>query len=79
MRLVGDAMHRYKVALPVVGVFPWGVVNGREQLLETSSQGGPTAVASYTPSPPTREGAPLNPHHTHFVFVDNGEVDAARP
>ena len=77
MRLVGDAMHRYKVALPVVGVFPWGVVNGREQLLETSSQGGPTAVASYTPSPPTREGAPLNPHHTHFVFVDNGKTGGA--
>ena len=68
MRLVGDAMNRYHVQLPVVGVFPWGVVNERWAL----EMGVGGRVTQYRPTPATVEGAPLNPHHTHFIFVDNG-------
>jgi|NorSeaMetagenome_1021524.scaffolds.fasta_scaffold100771_2 hypothetical protein len=32
MRLVGDALHRSQVPIPVVGILPWGVVNKREEL-----------------------------------------------
>ena len=44
MRLVGDAMHRYRVPLPVVGIFPWGVVNERDALLRAQHV---NEVASY--------------------------------
>jgi len=72
MRLVGDAMARHEVGLPLIGIFPWGVTNGRGQL--ASAVNGTTP---YRPSPPTRQGAPLNPNHTHFVLVDSGTEGGA--
>jgi transient receptor potential cation channel subfamily M member 2 len=69
MRLVGNALAKYNVALPIVGVFPWGVVNERELLTNVPTV---SSVSHYKPTPPTIDGAPLNPHHSHFVFVDNG-------
>jgi len=70
MRLVGNALAKYNVDLPVVGVFPWGVVNEREQLANASSS---SSVTAYKPTPPSIDGAPLNPHHSHFIFVDDGK------
>lgn len=69
MRLVGNAMSKDKVELPLIGIFPWGVTNGRERLAATVGREVP-----YSASAPSASGAPLNPHHTHFVLVDNGTV-----
>ena len=69
MRLVGNALAKYNVDLPVVGVFPWGVVNERELLTNVPSV---SSVSHYKPTKATIDGAPLNPHHSHFVFVDDG-------
>ena len=126
MRLVGDAMHRYRVPLPVVGIFPWGVVNERDALLRAQhvnevasypcaraawapnwapcgtlderrsaadedepksceymySRALPPALirmrrCAHRPTRPSRNGAPLNPYHTHFLFVDNGRKGSA--
>ena len=69
MKLVGSAVSRNDVKLPVIGVAPWGASNGRDVLLANKSH-----IANY-PSvglTPNRAGAPLNPHHTHFVLVDDG-------
>ena len=33
-----------------------------------------SSVSAYKPTPASIDGAPLNPHHTHFVFVDDGKV-----
>jgi len=74
MRLVGNALAKYNVDLPVVGVFPWGVVNERELLADASNTSHTTA---YRPTPATIDGAPLNPHHSHFVFVDDGKKGRA--
>ena len=71
-KLVGDVFHRYDVGLPIIGFMPWGFVNGREQLARAS--GG---VGVYQPRPQSEHGAPLNPHHTHFMFVDDGKEGAA--
>ena len=51
---------------PLIGIFPWGTVNGREQLAHNCG-----SLVGYKSTPPDREGAPLNPHHTHFIFVDD--------
>lgn len=71
-KLVGDVFHRYDVGLPVIGFMPWGFVNGREQLARAS--GG---VGMYHPRPKNEHGSPLNPYHTHFMFVDDGTQGSA--
>ncbi|KAL1504852.1 hypothetical protein AB1Y20_008623 [Prymnesium parvum] len=67
MKMVGNAMRANKGALPLIGIFPRGVTNGREVL--SHCHGG---TVSYTGGAATKDGAPLNPDHTHFVLVDNG-------
>ena len=67
MKLVGDALYSRDVSVPVLGIIPWGVVNERQVL-----DGAVRNVATYKRTPPSGQGAPLNPYHTHFVFVDNG-------
>ena len=32
MRLVGDAIHKYGLEVPLIGVAPWGAVLGRDVL-----------------------------------------------
>ena len=66
MKLVANAKQRHSIESPLIGVFPWGVVNGREQLAKNC--GG---VCGYKGSAPSRDGAPLNPQHTHFICVDD--------
>ena len=72
------SLHRTRAALPydlvendvdvpLIGVTSYGCVNGRE-VLEKARMDTRTYV---NPAPPSVKGAPLNPHHTHFVFVVN--------
>ena len=63
-------MHRHDVRLPLIGVFPWGCTNGRDTLAA-----GRGSVANYPAHgiAASRQGAPLNQNHTHFVLVDNGK------
>ena len=35
-KLVGDVFHHYDVGLPVIGIMPWGFVNGRDQLMRAN-------------------------------------------
>lgn len=72
MRLVGNAMARYNVKVPVLAVLPWGVCNGRDALRKERGK-----TANYEGGKASREGAPLNAHHTHFIFVDNGKEGGA--
>lgn len=32
MKLVGEAMHKYGLDVPVVGVAPWAAIQGRHRL-----------------------------------------------
>ena len=72
MKLVGNAvaaLAKDDVRLPLIGVFPWGVTNGRQILQSHSGR-----VARYPDAglEATRDGAPLNATHTHFILVDDG-------
>ena len=69
MKIVGELFQDRQTAVPLIGIFPWGVINGRDDL--AGQRGG---TMSYTRKPPTREGAPLNKYHTHFLLVDDGKV-----
>lgn len=69
MKIVGELFQDRQTAVPLIGIFPWGVINGRDDL--AGQRGG---TVSYTRKPPTREGAPLNKDHTHFLLVDDGKV-----
>ena len=66
MKLVGEAIHKYGLDVPLVGVAPWGAVLGRQgmhgckgdtRVYRASGQSGPHA-------------ARLNPYHTHQILVD---------
>ena len=75
MRLVGNAMHRSQVPIPVVGILPWGVVNKRAELTALCQLFELTGQLQGFPSTScTSEGVGLNSGHTHFIFVDNGHV-----
>ncbi len=72
MKVMGDLKHRHRSILehvPLIGVTPWGAVNQREPLERTHGK----TVAYDVGSPADRQGAPLNPHHSHFVLVDAGK------
>ena len=68
MKFVGQAMHEYNVDLPLIGIAPWGATNGRRLLAGSKGHN-----VLYTAGPPSAQGAPLNPHHTHFLLVDSGK------
>ena len=73
MKLVGEAIAKQEATLPLIGIFPWGVTNARDRLQNSVGQ-----AASYGQgTPASRDGAPLNRHHTHFLLVDNGTEGAA--
>ena len=69
MKIVGQVFRDARSAVPLIGVFPWGACNGREDLV--GQRGG---TAFYNRKLPTDDGAPLNGDHTHFLLVDNGTV-----
>ena len=66
MKLVGEAMHKYGLDVPVVGVAPWGAVSGRAAL--EGCRGG---TVRYKPGPPKPNAGRLNPYHTHLILVDH--------
>lgn len=72
MRLVGDAIAKQDIDVPLLGIFPWGVTNGREKLEASVGKD-----ASYAAAPASGSGAPLNANHTHFILVDNGKEGGA--
>jgi hypothetical protein len=65
MKLVGEAMHKHGLDVPLVGVAPWGAVLGRDAL-----EGCKGSRVEYRAPPPGPNGARLNPYHTHQILVD---------
>lgn len=65
-----QALSALKGSLPLIGIFPVGVTNGRKdtQLLKCKGQ-----TVAYHAEKASIEGCPLNPDHTHFILVDNGK------
>jgi len=74
MKLLGSTMHYHDIRNPLIGVFPWGVTQGQDILSENKGRAAPYLLKT---SGANQNGAPLNPYHTHFVLVDNGEEGAA--
>ena len=70
MKLVGEAMHKYGLDVPVVGVAPWGAIQGRELLENCKGE-----QIDYQKSKPNsaRMEVRLNPHHTHQILVDTAK------
>ena len=68
MKIVGQVFRDARPAVPLIGVLPWGVCNGREDLV--GQRGG---TAFYDRKPPSSAGMPLNGDHTHFLLVDDGK------
>lgn len=71
MKLVATAFRENNVQVPLIGVTSFGCVNGREALEQARKD---TRTYTCGHSKPTAKGAPLNCHHTHFVFVDSGKA-----
>ncbi|ESO90835.1 hypothetical protein LOTGIDRAFT_163721 [Lottia gigantea] len=82
MKAVGQAVHegqtflwdddRMTHLIRCIGIAPWGYIRGRHVLESEDTQG--SFNASYRPSNVILHGrpVPLNPDHTHFIFVDDG-------
>merc|ERR1719424_695727 len=67
MKLVGDACLESHLSVPVIGIAPYGATNGNDKLA------GQFRRVVYTNVPsPSKDGAPLNGGHTHFLLVDSG-------
>jgi len=66
MKLVGEAMHKYGLDVPLVGVAPWGAVLGRQSM--TGVKGDKVDYRAGDNG--GIHGARLNPYHTHQILVD---------
>ena len=71
MKLVGSTFHRRDIRRPLIGVFPLGVTQGHDILIENRGGVAPYLLKTHGPD---ANGAPLNPYHTHFLLVDDGTV-----
>eukprot|EP00105_Crassostrea_gigas_P034984 XP_019919132.1 PREDICTED: transient receptor potential cation channel subfamily M member 6 [Crassostrea gigas] len=81
MRAVGNAVSegqsflwdgdRITHTLRLIGIGPWGYVKNRKKLI---SRGDGCFPVHFQTSKVIQHGkpVPLNPNHTHFVFVDDG-------
>lgn len=68
MKLVGTAFHQYGLSVPLIAFTPHGCVKGRKAF-----DGARKGFQTYNcDEKAAHDGAPLNPHHTHFVLVDSG-------
>ena len=67
---MGAAFAEFGIDVPLIAVTPLGCVKGRE-VFEGRGRGLVHTYACQEPAEVT--GACLNPHHTHFVFVDSGK------
>ena len=77
MKLVGKAMRSKRAGKVVIGIFSWGVTNGRENMGATESKPVRGETVPYAAERASGNGAPLNPDHTHFLLVDNGKRGGA--
>jgi len=68
MKLVASSLSSSGVSMPILGFSPFGAINEREKL-ERVYGGASTMVSTKA----TKDGAPLNAHHTHFLLVDSGK------
>jgi hypothetical protein len=73
----GQARYRFGAKIPLIGLVPWGVVKGNEDLEikpDTASHGHLTSnpVEYDCNKPPKANGknsARLDPNHSHFILV----------
>ena len=72
MKLVGNTIVRHGLTVPLIGVLPWGCINGRDELHRNI--GRITSYSNEVAGQPSAYSSPLNRHHSHFVFVDNGKA-----
>ena len=85
MKILGTAVRSIEaegeVQIPLIGIAPFGATNSRELLVRHADDRCQleltTADVEYPQSLPTREGAPLNQNHSHFLLVDNGTAGAS--
>ena len=70
MHLVGKAMHDAGVdgKVPLLGISAHGAVNNRDKF--DSLKFGRAVYQD--PDKPSVDGAPISPHHSHFLFIDSG-------
>ncbi len=74
MHLVGQAMYDAGLhgRVPLVGITAHGAVNGREAF-----EGVRYGRATYAdPAKASFNGAPISPHHSHFLFIDSGKENS---
>ncbi|KAL5271968.1 hypothetical protein ACHWQZ_G000234 [Mnemiopsis leidyi] len=79
MKMVGEAVYGYPGEIVTIGIATWGIVRGKSQLVRSDSKTkarGASAAFDYDATLDHGEvaGASLNPHHSHFIFVDDGTV-----
>ena len=74
MKLVGEAIHKYGLDVPLVGIAPWGAVLGRGHLKNCKGE-----VVKYRGGNPSMTEARLNPYHTHQILVDAARYDGTMP
>ena len=65
MKLVADAIHKYGLDVPLVGIAPWGAVQNRRAM-----HGCKGSAVPYMGGAPAHLEGKLNPHHTHQILVD---------
>ena len=79
MQLVGQALAEYSASVQCIGIVTHGVVLGREALRgcrdEEIPARNPLEIARTKEN--SRDGANLEPNHTHFLLVDNGKEGGA--
>ncbi|XP_005094347.1 transient receptor potential cation channel subfamily M member 3 [Aplysia californica] len=82
MKAVGQAVHegqtfqwdndRMAHVLRCIGIAPWGYVRGRQFLESRNGAGKFNAYYRTSTQILHKQPVPLNPDHTHFIFVDDG-------
>ncbi|KAH9518536.1 hypothetical protein Btru_017091 [Bulinus truncatus] len=82
MKSVGQAVHEGQTfrwdndamshVLRCIGIAPWGYIKGRNSLESASGMGKFNAYYRTSNQIHHKQPVPLNPFHTHFIFVDDG-------
>ena len=82
MKLVGEAVNegqylisegdKMKRGLKAIGICPWGYVHGNSSLINKNLSEFNNVRYESNVEIKTKEPSPLNPHHTHFLLVDDG-------
>ena len=82
MKLVGEAVNegqfvitegeKIRRGLKAIGIVPWGYVLDKEKLVNPYPYDFHTARYHASSTKQPKQPSPLNPHHTHFLLVDDG-------